>query len=61
MILAYLDKEGKVRPPETWDEVKEMYCDRWDSCEPCSYASGYSLTHGGRECQHSLCPHITNK
>ena len=59
--IAFFDKDGNIRPPETWAEVKEMYCNSWDSCEPCPYAGGYSLTHGGRECTHPLCPHEGNK
>jgi len=55
-VMAFLDKQGNVRPPANWDEVKEMYCNRWDSCEPCSYSGMHSLTHGGRECHHPLHP-----
>ncbi len=61
MNIAYLDKNGNVRKPATWAEVHESICNNWDSCEPCSYASGYSRTHGGWECTHPLCPHDGNK
>lgn len=61
MTIAYLDKNGNVRKPATWEEVKESICNNWDSCEPCTYAGGYSLTHGGRECRHPFCPHNSNK
>jgi len=57
-VMAFLDEQGNVRPPKTWEEVQEMYCTRRDSCEPCSYASGYSMTHGGRECNHPLHPKL---
>ena len=56
MILAFLDELGNVRPPKTWEEVQEMHCARYDSCEPCSYAGSYSMTHGGRECTHPFHP-----
>jgi len=59
-VLAYLDKKGNVRPPETWDEVREIYCKRWDSCDPCPYAGHYSMHWGGRECTHPLHPKETN-
>ena len=61
MIVVFLDKEGNVRPPETWKEVNESICNNWDVCSPCSYAGGNSLTHGGRECRHPLCPHKEDK
>jgi hypothetical protein len=54
--LAFLDKEGNVRPPETWEEVREMYCKRWDSCSPCPYAGGPARVGGGFECSHPLNP-----
>ena len=53
-VMAFLDKDGNVRLPETWDEVKEMYCNRWDSCSPCTYAGGPSRCGGGYECHHPL-------
>ncbi len=31
MMIAYLDKDGNVRLPETWAEVKESICDQWDT------------------------------
>ena len=54
-VLAFLDEEGNVRSPSSFDEVREMYCKRWDSCEPCPYG-GYSMRWGGRECTHPLHP-----
>lgn len=57
MILAYLDKNGDVRPPETWDEIRGMYCDNWDSCSPCTYCGGHSRTMGGFVCNHPLNPY----
>jgi len=55
-ILAFLDKQGNVRQPETWDEIKEMYCNRWDSCSPCTYAGGPARNCGGLECHHPMHP-----
>lgn len=60
MIIAYLDKNGNVRPPETWEEVKESICDQWDSCSPCNYAHGYSKTGGGFNCTHPLRPEVSH-
>ncbi len=54
MNIAFLDKNGNVRPPETWEEVKESICNNWDSCSPCSYCGAPSMTHGGFECLHPL-------
>lgn len=58
MNIAYLDKDGNVRPPSTWREVKESICDQWDSCSPCTYRGAISRTHGGWECRHPLSPQL---
>ncbi len=44
-VLAFLDKDGNGRPPKNWNEVKEMFCKRWDTCEPCLHYSGHTCTH----------------
>lgn len=56
VIVAFLDNEGNVRPPETWEEVQESICNRWDSCSPCPYAHGYNMNGGGFNCTHPLHP-----
>lgn len=58
-VIAYYDAEGKRREPETWDEVKRMICNRWDSCSPCPHRGGHSMTHGGFACHHPLV-HLAN-
>jgi len=56
MIICYLDEQGNHREPKDWNEVKAMYCDRWDSCYPCPYCGPHSRTHGGFECKHPMHP-----
>lgn len=60
MSVTFLDENGDVQKPRTWAEVNESICNNWDSCEPCSYSGRPSRTHGGRECNHPLCPHFDN-
>jgi len=60
MYLVFLDKKGKIRKPETWEELKEVFCNRWDNCSPCPYVGSISRTYGGRECNHPLCPYEHN-
>jgi hypothetical protein len=56
MNITYLDKEGNVRQPENWNEIKESICDNWDSCSPCSYRGSINMHGGGWLCRHPLCP-----
>lgn len=58
MRITYLDKDGNVRPPSNWAEVREAICANWDSCEPCSHRGEISRTHGGWKCNHPLRPHL---
>ena len=55
-VLGFFDKDGNARPPENWEEVRKMFCNRWDSCSPCLYAGGYARDCGGFECTHPLHP-----
>jgi hypothetical protein len=58
MVIVYLDKDGNVRPPNSWKEVRESICNNWDSCSPCSYCGSLSRTHGGYDCTHPLHPKL---
>lgn len=55
VTIAFIRKDGSWdNKPKTKEEVRQMYCNQWDSCSPCPFSGGYSRTGGGFECRHPL-------